>query len=106
MEETPSERYGSGSALAAAFGGTILEPSWWPADTEEISYGLDGRPGHAHYFIGSIRAGAEPTCIVGFLEAAWVGRSPRDWLNGEWTASRELADVRGLIGWVGIPPRL
>jgi hypothetical protein len=57
VEETPSESYGSGSALAAAFGGTILEPSWWPADTEEISYSLDGRPGDAHFFIGSTRAG-------------------------------------------------
>jgi hypothetical protein len=26
-------------------------------------------------------------------------------LIGEWTESRELAHVRGLIGWVGIPPR-
>ena len=106
MEETPSERYGSGSALAAAFGGAILEPSWWPADTEEMSYSLDGRPGHAHYFIGSIRAGGEPMCVVGFFEATWAGRSPRDWLHGEWAESRELAHVRGLIGWVGIPPRL
>jgi hypothetical protein len=105
-EETPSERYGSGSALAAAFGGGIVEPSWWPADTEEISYTLVGRPGHAHYDIGSIRAGGEPICTVGFLEAAWAGRSPRDWLNGEWTESRELAHLRGLIGWVGIPPQL
>lgn len=104
--ETPSESYGSGSALAAAFGGTILEPSWWPADTEEISYSLDGRPGYAHYFIGSTRGRGEPICIVGFFEAAWGGRSPRDWLDGEWTESRELAHVRGLIGWVGVPPRL
>jgi hypothetical protein len=106
VEETPSESYGSGSALAAAFGGTILEPSWWPADTEEISYSLNGRPGHPHFFIGSTRAGGEPVCVVGFFEAAWAGRSPRDWLNGEWTQSRELVHVRGLIGWVGIPSRL
>jgi hypothetical protein len=64
VEEIPSESYGSGSAHAAAFGGTILEPSWWPADTEEISYSLDGRPGHAHYFIGSTRAGGAYASLV------------------------------------------
>jgi hypothetical protein len=103
---TPSETYGSASALAQAFGGTILEPSWWPADTEEVSYNLDGFPNRAHYRIGSTRAEGAPICVIGFFEAAWAGRSPRDWLDGEWSEPRELAHVRGLIGWVGIPSRL
>jgi hypothetical protein len=60
VEETASESYGSGSALAAAFGATILEPSWWPADTEEISYNLNGGPGNAHYFIGSTAPEGSP----------------------------------------------
>lgn len=106
IEETPSTSYGSALALARAFGGTILEPSWWPADTEEISYSLDGFPDHAHYCIGSTRADGVPICLIGFFEAAWAGRSPRDWLDGDWSEPRELAHLRGLIGRVGIPPSL
>ena len=34
------------------------------------------------------------------------GRSPREWLDGEWSEPRELARLRGLIGRVGFPPTL
>jgi hypothetical protein len=106
MREAPSMTCGSASELAQAFGGAILEPSWWPADTEEISYSLDGPSDRPHYRIGSIRAGGVPICAVGFFEAAWRGRSPRDWLDGEWSEPSGLAHLRDLIGRVGIPPRL
>jgi Clp amino terminal domain, pathogenicity island component len=105
--EVPSTTYGSAFALAQAFGATILEPSWWPADTKKISYSLlNGFSDRAHYSIGSIRAEGVPLRVIGFLEAAWAGRSPRDWLHGEWSVPLELAHVRGLIGRVGTPPRL
>jgi hypothetical protein len=35
-----------------------------------------------------------------------VGGTLAQGLVGEWTESRELAHVRGRIGWIGIPPRL
>ena len=47
-----------------------------------------------------------PVCVIGHFEAALAGRSPRDWLHGEWSEPPELAHVRGLIGRVGIPRRL
>jgi hypothetical protein len=106
LQETPSTTYGSGSELAQAFGGRILEPSWWPADTGEISYSLEGFSDRPHYRIGSIRAEQAPVLVIGFLETAWAGRSPRDWLQGDWSEPPELAHVRGLIGRVGIPPHL
>ena len=98
--------YGSASTLAGAFGSTILEPSWWPVDTGEIIYSLDGFSNRTHYSIGSIRAEGVPIRVVGFYEAAWAGRSPRDWLRGDWSEPRELEHVRGLAGRVGMPPRL
>jgi hypothetical protein len=106
IREVPTVACGSGSALARAFGGAILEPSWWPPDTEEVSYRLYGEHGNAHYSVGSTRAHGVPISVVGFWEAAWKGRSPRDWLAGEWSEPSELAHLRGLIGKVGVPPRL
>jgi hypothetical protein len=106
IKQVASETYHSGSALARAFGGPILEPTWWPPDTEEISYSLAGEPDHAHYDVGSVRAGGVPICVIGFWESAWNGRSPRDWLDGEWSEPSELAHLRGLIGKVGVPPSL
>jgi hypothetical protein len=46
-----------------------------------------------------------PICVVGHVEAVLAGRSPKDWLHGEWSEPPELAHVRGLIGRVGIPRR-
>lgn len=107
IQETPSATYGSAEALAQAFGSSVLEPSWWPAGVGEISYTLlDGFSKRPHYSVGSIRAEGVPVSVTGFKEAAWAGRSPRDWLVGEWSSPRELEQVRGLVGHVGIPPRL
>src|SRR5579875_2381564 len=106
IKRVASETYSSGPALARAFGGPIIEPAWWPPDTEEISYSLAGAADHAHYDIGSIRAGGVPICVIGFWESAWKGRSPRDWLDGEWSEPSELAHLRGLVGKVGAPPSL
>ena len=106
IRETPSTTYDSASALARAFGSTILGPSWWPEDTGEISYVLRGVANRINYQIGSVRADGVPICVVGFYEAAWAGRSPRDWLHGEWSEPPELSDLRGLVGRVGVPPVL
>jgi hypothetical protein len=102
-----SETYGSARELARAFSAPVLEPTWWPADTQEISYDLArSGAGGRHYQIGSIRSEGVPICVVGHLEAALAGRSPRDWLHGEWSEPPELKKVRGLIGQVGIPRQL
>ena len=56
IEEAARETYASAAALARAFGSTVLAPSWWPADAEEISHCLARfSSGRAHYEIESIR---------------------------------------------------
>ena len=106
VSEADSETYSSAPELARAFGSPVCEPTWWPADIEEISYCLVRSPGGVHYQIGSTRSDGVPVCVIGQFEAALAGRSPRDWLHGEWSEPPELAHVRGLIGRVGIPRRL
>ena len=53
----------------------------------------------------SSRRDRVPVGVIGHFEAPGA-RSPSEWLDGEWSEPRELAHVRGLIGQVGIPPRL
>jgi hypothetical protein len=86
--------------------GPAFEPAWWPTDVGEISCVLDRLPGvdragRDHYRIGSTRHDALPICVIGQYEVPGAGRA-----QGEWYAPRELAAVRGLIGRVGVPPRL
>lgn len=82
FEEAASESYPSALALARAVGSTLLEPSWWPADAEEISYCVARfSSGHAHYKIGSIRRDGVPVGAIGHFAAAGGG-SPTDWLDG------------------------
>jgi hypothetical protein len=98
VEDAASETYTSALALARAFGATVLEPSWWPADVEEISYCVSRfSSGHAHYEILSTRRDGVPVGVIGHAEAP-EGRSPREWLDGKWSEPRALAEVRGLIG--------
>ena len=107
IREMQSETFPNARELAQAFGSTVCEPTWWPADTEHISYRLVRGSGPAHYEIGGTRHGAIPICVVGHAGKADLnGRSPRDWLSGEWSAPPELADLRGAIGAVGTPRRL
>lgn len=106
IREMQSETFPNARELAQAFGSAVCEPTWWPADTEHISYRLVRGSGPAHYEIGGTRHGAIPICVVGHAEADLNGRSPRDWLSGEWSAPPELADLRGAIGAVGTPRRL
>jgi Clp amino terminal domain, pathogenicity island component len=105
-EVAASETYASGLALARAFGSTVLEPSWWPEDVEEIRCSLARfSSGHAHYEILSTRRDGTPVGVIGHVDRSG-GRSPREWLDGEWSEPRELAELSGLIGRVGIPPQL
>jgi hypothetical protein len=106
ISEADSETFSSAPELAQAFGSPVFEPTWWPADTEEISYCLVRSLGGVHYQIGSTRSEGAPICVIGHFEAALAGRSPSDWLHGEWSEPPELAHVRGLIGRVGVPRRL
>lgn len=101
------ETFGSAPELAVAFGSVVFEPTWWPADTGEISYRLfrsrDGRGG-GHYEIGATRSAGVPICVVGHSEAELAGRSPKDWLHGEWSEPPELAKVGASdisVGWLG-----
>jgi hypothetical protein len=106
-EVAASEIYASGLALARAFGSTVLEPSWWPEDVEEIRCSLARfSSGHAHYEILSTRRDGTPVGVIGHHVAGSGRRSPREWLDGEWSEPRELAELRGLIGRAGIPARL
>jgi hypothetical protein len=104
--EADSQAYDSAAELARAFGSFVLEPTWWPADTAGISYVLVRSSRGAHYRIESTRTEGVPICVVGHLQATLSGRTPRDWLHGEWSEPPKLAHVRGLIGKVGIPRRL
>lgn len=106
LGQTHPAYFDSAPELASAFGQAIIEPAWWPTDIGQVSYGLEGPAGRTHYRIGSLRAEGAPIHVVGMLEAAWAGRSPRDWLNGDWSEPSELAHVRGLVGWVGAPAGL
>ena len=106
VRQAVSESFSSAQELARAFGAPVLEPTWWPQDTGELSYRLTQTSGGGHYQIGSTRHDGIPICIVGQLEAGLAGRTPRDWLDGEWSEPPELAHVRGLIGKVGTPTRL
>lgn len=106
FEDATSETHTSASALARAFGSTVLEPSWWPADVAEISYCVAHfSSGRAHYEIESTRRDGVPVGVIGHFEAPG-GRSPKEWLDGEWSEPRQLAHMRGLIGRVGTPPVL
>jgi hypothetical protein len=105
-EQAALEIYPTAAELAHAFGSTILEPSWWPADAGEISYwAVPFSSGRTHYEIESTRRDGVPVGVIGHLDVS-AGRSPREWLDGEWTEPRELAHLRGLIGRVGTPPAL
>jgi hypothetical protein len=106
VHHADSGAFASASQLARAFGSSVLEPTWWPADAAEVSYVLVTSPGSVHYQIGSTRSGGIPISVIGHHEADLGGRTPRDWLYGEWSEPPELAHVRGLIGNVGIPRRL
>lgn len=85
IEEAASETYPTAVELARAFGSTVLEPSWWPADAEEVSYCVARfSSGDTHYEIESIRRDGVPVGVIGHFEIAG-GRSPREWLDGEWS---------------------
>ena len=101
------EVFSDARRLAQAFASAVCEPAWWPPDTEPVSYRLLRSSGRReHYEIGSVRRDGIPICVVGHREAAMGGRSPRDWLTGEWSEPPELSHLSGLIGAVGIPRRL
>jgi hypothetical protein len=101
ITEAVSKTLDSVRALARAFGSPVFEPAWWPADAGEISYCLERFPHGDYYRVGSTRHNDVPTCVMGHPEVPVAGRAA-----GEWYAPRELTTVRGLIGRVGIPPRL
>lgn len=106
LQQTDPAYFDSATALADAFGQRVVEPLWWPADIGQVSYCLTRSAERIQYRIGTDRTEGAPLHVVGVLEAAWAGRSPRDWLNGEWSEPSELAHMRGLVGRVGTPPSL
>jgi Clp amino terminal domain, pathogenicity island component len=105
-EVAASGTYASGLALARAFGSTVLEPSWWPEDVEEIRCSLARfSTAPARYEILSTRRDGTPVGVIGHVDRSG-GRSPREWLDEEWSEPPELEQLRGLIGRVGVPARL
>ena len=106
IEEAASETYPSALELARAFGSTILEPLWWPADAGEISYcAARFSSGPTHYEFESVRRDGVPVGVIGHFDIAG-GPSPQGWLDGDWSEPRELAHLRGLIGRAGFPRAL
>jgi hypothetical protein len=84
----------------------VLEPSWWPEDVEEIRCSLARfSTAPARYEILATRRDGTPVGVIGHVDHSG-GRSPGEWLDGEWSEPPELAELRGLIGRVGIPARL
>jgi hypothetical protein len=83
-----SKRFKSALALAECFGAAVFEPGWWPEDTGHVSFRLDG----ATYWIGSTRPGGTPIGVVGKAERP-EPRLP----VGNWSATPELAAMRGLV---------
>jgi hypothetical protein len=79
----------------------LVAPAWWPQDAQEPEYRLDRFPHRTHYWVGSIRDDGVPVGVVGTVEVPGARRA-----TGEWSEPSELAHVRGLIGKVGVPPRL
>jgi len=88
-------------ALAKAFGRVLFTPAWWPADAQQLEYRVDRFPHRTHYWVGAIRNDGVPVGVVGHVEMPGARRA-----TGEWWEPSELAHVRGLVGWVGVPPRL
>ena len=78
-----------------------MVPHWWPPDSRGVSYGLMSGAGRSCYRIYTQRANGAPVCVVGLLESCWRGRSPKDWLEGDWFEPESLAHVRGIVGRVG-----
>ena len=106
VTEAVPESFDSALELASAFGSPVFEPAWWPAEVGAISYLLFRFPDvdrgvSDDYHIGSTRHGDVPIYVVGHREHPDAERA-----GGEWYAAPELATVRGLIGRVGVPPRL
>jgi len=54
------------------------KPTWWPADTEEISYRLVRSLGGIHYQIGSTRSEGVPICVIGHLQIQLIGYDTED----------------------------
>jgi hypothetical protein len=79
---------GSALALAKSFGAPVFEPTWWPEDTGEVSYRLDG----FMYWIGSTRRGGIPIGVVGMAE-----NPERQLPVGNWSPIPELETMRGVI---------
>ena len=70
-----SETFSSARELADAFGSVVVEPTWWPADTGEITYSLFRSRGDVHYQIGSTRSEGVPIFVVVHFEAAYLCRA-------------------------------
>ena len=92
--EAVAEAYSSASTLARAFGGPVLEPAWWPADVGQISYVLARFPGRALYRIDQLATTRYQYASSAIGRSRGAGRAA-----GEWYEPRELAPLRGLIGW-------
>lgn len=100
--EAETEVYSSAVSLEQAFGSTMLEPSWWPADAGPIGYRLARSLDHLEYVIVSTRSGDDSlTCVIGHVEVPGGGRAA-----GDWYAPSELKELRGLVGRTGHPRRL
>lgn len=91
--EIDSKDCGAAPALAAAFGGPIFEPTWWPDDTDAVTYILDESPSRLTYRIGSIRRDGTPVVVHGRAGE----QNERTLASGNWWRPAELEAWRGLV---------
>jgi hypothetical protein len=91
--EVDSKDCGAAPALAQGFGGPIFEPSWWPDDTDAVTYFLDESPSRVTYRIGSIRRDGTPIVVIGR-----AGEQKEQTLPpGNWSRPPKLEAWRGLV---------
>ena len=91
--EIDSKDCGAAPALAEGFGGPIFEPTWWPDDTEVVTYVLDESPSRVSYRVGSTRRDGTPICVIGRAGEQRERTLP----PGNWSRPSELEAWRGLI---------
>jgi hypothetical protein len=88
-----SKDCGAASALAAGFGGPVFEPTWWPDDTDAVTYFLDESPSRVSYRIGSIGRDGTPIVVLGRAGE----QEERTLPLGNWSRPPELEAWQGLV---------
>lgn len=88
-----SKPFRSALALTESFGAPVFEPSWWPDDTDAVTYFLDRSPSRVRYRIGPTRRDGTPIVVIGRAGE----QKERTLPPGNWSRPPELEAWRGLV---------